>query len=82
MFGIPSTSFDYTIDPEIFDVDDFEYDPTQDDEKNIFRLRKQIIAAYREAKFTNREAEQVATRNVLLVLENAKDQLNSVTEEE
>lgn len=84
MFGIPSTDLDYTIDPEIyvFDSEDSDFDPEATDEKNIYRLRKEIVAAHRKAGFPNSAAEQVATRNVLLVLEIAKNGLDEEAEEE
>lgn len=84
MFGIPSTNVDYTIDPEIyeFDPEDSDFDPEQTDEKNIYRLRKEIVEAYKEAGYSNKAAEQVASRNVLLVLEYAKNGLDEEDEEE
>lgn len=77
MFGIPTTTLDYSMPEEMttkFEAD-FEYDPSLSDEKNIYRLRKQIISACKKAGYSNKDAEGVATRNVLQVLAGIKENL-------
>ena len=69
MYGIPTIQLDYSNNPEIFDPDAFKFDPTAPREKTLYSLRKAIVAAYRKAGVSNKQAEELATRTAEQVLE-------------
>lgn len=72
MYGIPTITMDYSIDPQIFDINDFKYRLDMSEEKNLYWLKKMIVSAYRKSGISGKLADAIAVRNASELIARSK----------